>query len=494
MAQAIGIPDFEAVVRRGQELVVKKASTGSVNFGVVIRLAYQEILLRSADAGGLAGWNEALNSGVSESQMREAFLRSGEFQVRFPSATHVVALGYRKYLQREPDTGGLAGWNAAIASGLTEADFRERLIRSGEFAQTNNGSYGRVIDFAYPEILQRPADLAGKQSWNQALVGGMAEAQMREAFIRSDEFRQKNPGGSGMALSVSGNQFVNGSGQVVRLLGAIICCENAKPHWWPLVDEASLQLFADNKLNYTHIRLGPFTLAGEDDTNYVGYKTMPDGRVDLDQWNPDFWGRVRTVVFWARQRGIYVEVDLVDRWIRQHGEEDIPECDPWLAHNNIQGIDAGGLKIFQRRPSAIHERWVRKVIQEIGEFDNVIFQVGNEGFKSFSADWEVGVYQIVKDELARLGYSNRLVGTNTGDPSLEGQLDYITRHRNSAQAAGVKPILVNEYAPIPAGRVLDEVRRARQMGTAFMYWRGDHDEATWRFVLSELRKIVESGQ
>jgi hypothetical protein len=33
--------------------------------------------------------------------------------------------------------------------------------------------------------------------------------------------------------------------------------------------------------------------------------------------------------------------------------------------------------------------------------------VGNEGFKSFSAAWEVGVYDLVKDELRRHAFSDR---------------------------------------------------------------------------------------
>jgi len=155
----------------------------------------------------------------------------------------------------------------------------------------------------------------------------------------------------------------------------------------------------------------------------VGYVTVADGRVDLEQWFPPFWERARGVADRARQLRIYAEFDLVDRWIRQHGETDLPQVDPWSARNNIQGIEAGGLAIFRSAPAPIHERWVRKAVAELGEFENVLFQVGNEGFKSFSQAWEVGVYQLVKDELRGHGFSNRLVATNTQDPALESQLD-----------------------------------------------------------------------
>ena len=177
----------------------------------------------------------------------------------------------------------------------------------------------------------------------------------------------------------------------------------------------------------------------------------------------------------------------MDRWVRQHGASDLPFVDPWSAHNNIQGFEAGRLRIFRSAPKEIHERWIRKAVSELGEFESTLFQVGNEGFKRFSAAWEVGVYDIVKDELSVQGLSDRLVATNTHDPELEGRLDYVTRHSREAQAAGPKPIIVNEYSPLASDEVIRQVRRARGFGTAFMYWRGDDDRSEWLRTLGELR-------
>ncbi|PYQ19055.1 MAG: hypothetical protein DMF81_23175 [Acidobacteria bacterium] len=123
----------------------------------------------------------------------------------------------------------------------------------------------------------------------------------------------------------------------------------------------------------------------------------------------------------------------------------------------------------------------------------MLFQVGNEGFKSFSEAWEVGVYDLVKDELRRHGFSDRLVATNTQDPGLESRLDYITRHVPQAQRAGAKPIVVNEYAPLEPSEVIRQVRRARRFGTHFMYWRGDHDQGQWESTLAQLAAIASSG-
>ena len=350
-----------------------------------------------------------------------------------------------------------------------------------------------IVSDGYREILDRAPDPGGLASWNRSMNDGLSEAAMREALLRSEEYAIKHPDPTpAPALHVEGNRFVNALGAPVRLLGAIVCCENAKANGWPLVTLDVLELFAAQALNYTHCRLGPFTAAGEDDASYVGYHTAADGRVDLERFHDPFWERCRAIAGRARALGIYVEFDLVDRWVRQHGADDLPAIDPWSARNNLQGIDAGGLEIFRESPAPLHEAWVRKAVAELGAFENVLFQVGNEGFKSYSAAWELGVNAMVKDELARRGYGDRLVATNTGDASLESRVDYATRHSTRAQDPGPYPILVNEYPTIPPAEVERQVARAERLGTLFEYWRGEHNEEEWSRTLEALGREARS--
>lgn len=49
----------------------------------------------------------------------------------------VIALAYRDILDREPDEGGLEAYNDAMSRGLTEAEVREALIRSAEYEERN---------------------------------------------------------------------------------------------------------------------------------------------------------------------------------------------------------------------------------------------------------------------------------------------------------------------------------------------------------------------
>ena len=53
--------------------------------------------------------------------------------------------------------------------------------------------FSPVISLAYMRILGRPPDVGGLESYNQAMNSGLTEAQMRESLLRSNEYAVKNP-------------------------------------------------------------------------------------------------------------------------------------------------------------------------------------------------------------------------------------------------------------------------------------------------------------
>jgi hypothetical protein len=53
--------------------------------------------------------------------------------------------------------------------------------------------FSRIISMAYLRILERAADRAGLDSYNQRMNSGLTEAMMREALLRSPEYAQRNP-------------------------------------------------------------------------------------------------------------------------------------------------------------------------------------------------------------------------------------------------------------------------------------------------------------
>lgn len=285
--------------------------------------------------------------------------------------------------------------------------------------------------------------------------------------------------------------FLDRNNQPVWLTGEVTCCRTGDRANWPLSTLQEIDNLAAHNGNFLHIRLGPFTRAVHpDDPNnaaFDAYRREADGRYNLDVWNEAFWQRVRDIVHYARDRGVYVEVDLIDGFILRHSNVDHPEWSPWRAENNINGINAGTCTVQSGSPSAVHDRWLRKVVHTVGAYDNVVYQVGNENFTmpdwgcAPSRAWEEGVVAIVQDEMTKLGYGKRLFGTNSHNPEIEASplIDYVNVHtQTEARPApdyfdprAGKPTLNNEGN---RSLTLDDFTRALWgnfiRGTAVHYW------------------------
>lgn len=276
-------------------------------------------------------------------------------------------------------------------------------------------------------------------------------------------------------LKVSGNKFLDRDGKPVFLLGATICCEDAKNLGWPFIHASILETFNDVKANYVHIRTGPFT--NSEGPEFVAYKVV-NGKVDLNQWDPNFWGKLRTIIYQASLQGVYVEVDLIDAWVLERAE-----LTPWSKNNNIQGVDVGNCDILAQAPGAVHEKWIRKIAAETGEFDNVLYQVGNETFDcngKVKDHWEHGVAVIMRDELTKNDYAIKPIGTNSHKSGIEDAewIDYINKHSKEVPSVRAKPVMVNEYDSAfisnigPSG--FDRlIRLAGSKGISYHLWKGD---------------------
>ena len=114
-----------------------------------------------------------------------------------------------------------------------------------------------------------------------------------------------------------GSTFVDRDGIPVWLSGALSCCmADGDESGWPWVSEALLLRIAEAKNNYASIRVGPYTRRLES-WPFEAYAFSSTGGCDdpgdcynLNEWTHDFWRRLRERVDFARERGIYVEVDL----------------------------------------------------------------------------------------------------------------------------------------------------------------------------------------
>jgi hypothetical protein len=79
------------------------------SFARAIRDAYQEILEREADPGGLASWDHNMNLGMSEAEMREALLRSPEYAARHPGLPLSARLGLNAHIPSNAILEDIAG-------------------------------------------------------------------------------------------------------------------------------------------------------------------------------------------------------------------------------------------------------------------------------------------------------------------------------------------------------------------------------------------------
>ena len=100
---------------------------------------------------------------------------------------------------------------------------------------------------------------------------------------------------------------------------------------------------------------------------------------DLDRWNPEFFARLKDFIRKAGERGIVVEVCFYNA---QYG--DTWPMSPLYYENNIQGEGHCDYEDAQTltHPDLVRREddYVRKITQEVNEFDNVILEICDEPY------------------------------------------------------------------------------------------------------------------
>ncbi|MCL5096687.1 MAG: hypothetical protein M1608_03995, partial [Candidatus Omnitrophica bacterium] len=107
-----------------------------------------------------------------------------------------------------------------------------------------------------------------------------------------------------------------------------------------------------------------------------GY-TKGGNKFDLDRWNPEFFRRLKDYVGYAGSKGIVVEAALYNA----------QKPSSWSFHplniaNNVNDVGNVGFADFQaiQEPKLLkyQDAYVRKIVQELNEFDNVIIEIIDE--------------------------------------------------------------------------------------------------------------------
>ncbi len=111
-------------------------------------------------------------------------------------------------------------------------------------------------------------------------------------------------------------------------------------------------------------------------SNKPGYRSGGN-RFDLDRWDPEFFRRLKDFLEQADERGIVVEVCFFNA----QNKGSWP-CSPLFWKNNIQGVGHIHESEVQtlKHPELLRrqEDFVRKIVQEINSFDNVILEICDE--------------------------------------------------------------------------------------------------------------------
>jgi hypothetical protein len=168
--------------------------TGTTAF---VETLYIDFLHRAGAASELQSW---VNSGLSQSQIANAIIRSPE------SLANQVNGLYLKILGRQADAGGQTYFVNLLQNGGTLEQVETDLFASAEYG-TLTGSDGAFVQSLYNKILGRVGDNAGVASWLNALpsIGraAVASAILNSAEARSDAVEQLygNPLASPIAVA-----------------------------------------------------------------------------------------------------------------------------------------------------------------------------------------------------------------------------------------------------------------------------------------------------
>jgi hypothetical protein len=130
----------------------------------------------------------------------------------------------------------------------------------------------------------------------------------------------------------------------------------------------------------------------------TGPGNAADGKLkfDLSSFDPAYFDRLRERVAQAGKRGMYASVMLFEGWEFQF--TDAWTYHPFHAPNNVNQIDADrsgrGLLFNQLRDDPegkkvlrLQEAYVKKVIDTVGDLDNVLYEVCNEA-GAYSTPWQ----------------------------------------------------------------------------------------------------------
>jgi len=163
-----------------------------------------------------------------------------------------------------------------------------------------------------------------------------------------------------------------------------------------------------------------------------GYRSGGN-RFDLDRWDPEYFQRLKDFLAQADARGVVVEVCFFNAQNRGSWP-----LSPLNCKNNIQGegrSDYNGVQTL-KHPDLVRrqEQFVRRIVQEVNSFDNLILEICDEPFsygtpRALAGPWIAHLVEVVKQTEATLPQKH-LLGQQVQGP-IGGPVDFTTDPRVS---------------------------------------------------------------
>ncbi len=167
------------------EMVESPEFIGSVAPLTRLYLAYFE---RQPDDGGLDYWLQTFRSGTDIPAISDYFAVSEEFGNTYGdlSDEDFIKLVYQNVLDRDADAEGLGYWLELMNSGMSRGELMTNFSESVE--NIRNVQPQIIVRSLYYGLLRREPDQAGFEYWTEVYAAGGSLNTMVRAFLDSDEY------------------------------------------------------------------------------------------------------------------------------------------------------------------------------------------------------------------------------------------------------------------------------------------------------------------
>lgn len=129
------------------------------------------------------------------------------------------------------------------------------------------------------------------------------------------------------------------------------------------------------------------TMSDRDEGDVYAFEEVREGVYDLDQWNAEYWDRLRFFLEETCKRDIIVQLTLWDHF-------DLHDKHPWVSNTNLEpGLvedddDFYGESVYQNKEEvlAYQRRYIDKLLSVTLQYGNVLYNINNEG--SERKEWD----------------------------------------------------------------------------------------------------------